>query len=214
MMRYLLFILALTLCGTASGDELEDALYRRVVVWETPSGKKVTIAHCGRGEGCKERISAFAGWIESAAAIYQIDQWILGGMAFHESGLNPFAKGSIGERGILQLHPKGVGRSISGLLFLARRRRWDCATIVRARRKVKLANPVCCIVKRLFECGGFGRSKPFASDGWPKEHVTKKTVIAHSVKLGAHTINDVQSHFFAHIFWHHAWHCTVPREKS
>jgi hypothetical protein len=37
---------------------------------------------------------------------YGLDPWLLAAMAFRESGLNPFAVGTRGEKGILQLHPK------------------------------------------------------------------------------------------------------------
>lgn len=91
---------------------LERALYERMVVWKTPKGKSVTIRHCGNEDECKERIKQFASWIQKAAIDYRLDQWMLGAIAFHESGMNPFAVGGVGEMGIFQLHPKGAGKDI------------------------------------------------------------------------------------------------------
>lgn len=110
--------LALLLLGTTAKAEwyddsaLERALYERMVVWKTPKGAAVTIRHCGKEGDCKERIKTFASWIQKAAIDYNLDQWILGAIAFHESGLNPYAVGGVGEMGIFQLHPKGAGKDV------------------------------------------------------------------------------------------------------
>jgi soluble lytic murein transglycosylase-like protein len=48
----------------------------------------------------------FAHYLIDAGVKNGIDPWLLAAMAFRESGMNPFAVGSVGERGILQLHPK------------------------------------------------------------------------------------------------------------
>ena len=41
-----------------------------------------------------------------------IDPFVLAAMAFRESGFDPFATGAAGEVGIVQLHPRGIGRSV------------------------------------------------------------------------------------------------------
>ena len=110
---------------------------RAFVTVQTPRGG-VPIAHCrnagprgpvsarvARGETrddrhanmvdrwwarCNTRLSAFARYFIRAGHTFDVDPWVLAAMARHESGLNPYATGSIGEGGIAQLHPRGVGQ--------------------------------------------------------------------------------------------------------
>lgn len=94
-------------------ETLAKALHRRVTIWTTPAGRQVEIGHCRNARmGCYSRIRMFATWINESAQKYTLDPWILAGMAVHESGLNPLAKGKAGEGGIYQLHPRGVGRNV------------------------------------------------------------------------------------------------------
>lgn len=60
-------------------------------------------------ERCDRRLAAFAGYFVRAGRVHDVDPWILASMARQESGLNPYATGPIGEGGIAQLHPRGVG---------------------------------------------------------------------------------------------------------
>lgn len=90
---------------------LLNALERRVTVWESPKGRVVHASHCRTGPGgCRARIAVITRWLADAAEKYSIDPFVLAAMAVKESGLNPFAEGSVGELGLLQLHPRGVGR--------------------------------------------------------------------------------------------------------
>jgi hypothetical protein len=84
-------------------------------------GGGVPVAHC-RYSGhpraldladpwsrCHARLTAFATIIGRAAAAHSLDPWLLLSVAIRESGLYPHAEGRVGERGIVQLHPRGVG---------------------------------------------------------------------------------------------------------
>ena len=89
------------------------ALEKRITVWRTPTGRVVHVSHCrGIRGGCRARIAAFARWMVELAQENGVDPFVLAAMAVRESGLDPFARGSAGEMGIVQLHPQGVGRAV------------------------------------------------------------------------------------------------------
>lgn len=91
-----------------SASQLQQALRSRVTIHVHPrSGKRTATPHCRRAaEGCDARLSKFASYLTDAGDKYGLDPWLLAAMAYRESGLNPFAVGTHGEKGILQLHPK------------------------------------------------------------------------------------------------------------
>ena len=85
---------------------LTDAMRARIVVSVDKSGKTIPAAHCRHAPGgCDQRLSVFAHYLVTAAQNYSIDPWLMAAMAFKESGFNPFALGSVGELGILQINP-------------------------------------------------------------------------------------------------------------
>ncbi len=90
------------------------ALENRLTVWSNErSGRRVYVWHCRRARvDCRERLVAFAQLITEASLSNGIDPFLLAGIALRESGLNPFAEGGAGERGIVQLHPRGVGSRV------------------------------------------------------------------------------------------------------
>lgn len=102
------------LVQSAMGQEpsLEQALVRTVSVNEG----RHPIAHCRAGSAgwarCVERIGAFAAAFRASGEVHGIDPWLLAAIAVRESGLNPQARGPAGELGIMQLHPRGVGRGM------------------------------------------------------------------------------------------------------
>jgi len=87
---------------------LQRAMRARVTVNTDPhTGVTIAAVHCRHApEGCDRRLLEFANYLNSAGAKSGIDPWLLAAMAFKESGFNPFAMGSLGELGILQLHPQ------------------------------------------------------------------------------------------------------------
>lgn len=108
-------ILCLWLLAPAAQAQLalHEKLTQAITVWTTPSGQRVTVAHCRYARmGCAKRLELLAQWIEDAADKHGVDPLVLSAIALHESGLNPFAQGQVGEAGIMQLHPRGVGRQV------------------------------------------------------------------------------------------------------
>jgi hypothetical protein len=106
-------------------EQLTIALVRAV---STADGRW-PVAHC-RGAGprieggdrwarCTARMRAFAALFVEAGITHQVDPWLLAAQASRESGLHPWASGAAGEIGIMQLHPRGVGRDVASLLSRA-----------------------------------------------------------------------------------------------
>ena len=103
-------LFGISLIPRAKGDEKEKlflVLDRRMVVWKKPSGESIYIWHCRSAEGgCRRRLEAFATALSEASEQYGLDPWLLAAVAIRESGMNPDAVGSVGERGIVQLNPR------------------------------------------------------------------------------------------------------------
>ncbi len=88
------------------------ALNERLTVWHN-GRRRVYVRHCREGGvDCMTRIAAMARIIVDSARIHRVDPFLVAAMALRESGLNPFAEGGIGERGLIQLHPRGVGNDV------------------------------------------------------------------------------------------------------
>lgn len=91
---------------------LTRALTERLTVWRG-GARRVYVRHCRHARsGCRARLVAFSRIIVQAAERHGVDPFLVAAMALRESGLNPFAEGGIGERGLVQLHPRGVGARV------------------------------------------------------------------------------------------------------
>ena len=88
--------------------QLGQAMRARIAVsYNQRSGKTIPAYHCRHApEGCEQRLSTFAQYLVEAGSQYGVDPWLMAAMAFKESGFNPFALGSLGEMGILQINPE------------------------------------------------------------------------------------------------------------
>jgi len=88
--------------------KLGQAMRVRIAVsYNQKSGKTIPAYHCRHApEGCESRLSTFATYLVEAGSQYGVDPWLMAAMAFKESGFNPFALGSLGEMGILQINPE------------------------------------------------------------------------------------------------------------
>jgi hypothetical protein len=86
---------------------LSNAMSARIAVaTNRRTGRTIPASHCRHAPGgCEERLSKFAHYLVDAGRLHGIDPWLMAAMAFKESGFNPFAMGSVGELGILQINP-------------------------------------------------------------------------------------------------------------
>lgn len=95
----------------ASADRLTAALLTRLTVWTRRDGTRVLTRYCRSSTvPCETRVDAFAGFFFRAARSHGIDPLLLAAIALRESNLDPSAVGPLGTAGIMQLHPRGVGR--------------------------------------------------------------------------------------------------------
>jgi hypothetical protein len=85
---------------------LQSAIRTRIAVSRDRRGTTIPAAHCRHAvQGCERRLAEFARYLVDSAARHDLDPWLMAAMAVRESGLNPFAEGSLGELGILQINP-------------------------------------------------------------------------------------------------------------
>lgn len=133
---------------------LSDALEERVTVWHRPDGTSVFIGHCRFApRGCRVRIEQLATWMYEAGVEEGIDPWILAAIAFRESGLNPWAVGRAGERGIIQLNP--LSREGSRSRFVRDERyREQCRRLDGACQREVLVAGARLLARSIRMCGG------------------------------------------------------------
>lgn len=104
-------------------DALERAFLARMTVHRRRDGTPVLSRRCREGPvDCEARVAAFARMLTDAARATGLDPFLLGALAWRESGLNPAAVSRRGAAGILQLHPRGVGRGMRFVTDRAYRR--------------------------------------------------------------------------------------------
>ncbi len=120
---FILVVLAVLRVQADNLTETQQSLYEAMRSRLT-LGSGYPVAHCrysGRPRAmdladpwsrCRPRLEAFAQLFDEAAEDHNVDPWLLLAIAVRESGLHPHAEGSIGERGLVQLHPRGVGRRV------------------------------------------------------------------------------------------------------
>lgn len=111
--------------ANAMAVSLVRALDERLTVW-SHGRRRVYVRHCRHSRaGCRARLVAFSRIIADAADRHAVDPFMVAAMALKESGLNPFAEGGAGERGIVQLHPRGVGYHVRFVRSEGYRRRCE-----------------------------------------------------------------------------------------
>lgn len=87
-------------------------------------GVGVVAPNCARApEGCRQRIELLVEYTLEAAYVYDLDPYLLAAVLFKESRYNPWAHGSIGERGVAQLHPRSKRGKKSKFVRSARYRK-------------------------------------------------------------------------------------------
>ncbi len=106
--------------GLPEADPTFVAAIKRELSVNLPNGSTAPVRHCltagprmnggDRWQRCQRRVTLFAQYFQAAGAEHDVDPWVLAAMAQRESGFAPLASGAAGEYGIMQLHPRGVGR--------------------------------------------------------------------------------------------------------
>jgi hypothetical protein len=134
---------------------LQEALRSRLTVHVHPrTGERTVTRHCRHAaEGCDTRLAEFARYLFESGEQYGVDQWLLAAMAFRESGLNPFAVGTRGEKGILQLHPKN--RRVQKVRFVQDESyRTRCQQQAGACQREVVERAAFILASSLVKCGG------------------------------------------------------------
>ncbi len=131
---------------------LGRALDRRMTVWATDH-RVVYVSHCRQTRGgCPERVASFARLIGDASERHHLDPFLLAAVAVRESGMDPTAHGSVGERGIVQLHPRGSGARVRYVRSEAYRR--SCSRRPDACQAEVLEAGASLLSRSIDRCGG------------------------------------------------------------
>jgi hypothetical protein len=97
----------------ATALSVARAFDERLTIWQGPDGSRTYAGHCRTAPGgCRARIALYAQLIARISRTQDVDPFLVAAVVLRESGLNPFAEGGVGERGIVQLHPQGAGRDV------------------------------------------------------------------------------------------------------
>lgn len=134
---------------------LQEAMRSRLTVHvHQRTGERTATKHCRHAaEGCDTRLAEFSRYLLEAGEQYGIDAWLLAAMAFRESGLNPFAVGTRGEKGILQLHPKN--RRAKDVRFVQDASYWArCQRTPGACQREVVERAAFILASSLGKCGG------------------------------------------------------------
>jgi len=96
---------------------LAAALLRLATVWVTPEAEPVYVRWCRElPQGCETHARELARLSWWAGDAYGVPPGLLMAVALHESAGNPRARGSVGEYGPWQLHPRSPhGRAVLAL---------------------------------------------------------------------------------------------------
>lgn len=79
--------------------------FQTVMCRKRSDGDFVYHLFCREDKLCLDSLKEYAKSIVKYSMQYNVDPWLAAAVAVHESNLNAYAKGSIGERTIFQLHP-------------------------------------------------------------------------------------------------------------
>jgi membrane-bound lytic murein transglycosylase MltF len=134
---------------------LQQAMRSRLTIHvHQRTGEQIATHHCrNAAEGCDHRLAEFARYLSEAGEQYALDPWLLAAMAYRESGLNPFAVGTRGEKGILQLHPKN--RRSKDIRFVQDARYWErCQHQAGACQREVVERAALILASSLHKCDG------------------------------------------------------------
>jgi hypothetical protein len=162
--------------------ELARALDARLTVWKTEGGRVIHARHCRSvRQGCRARIVTFAQWMVEVADDNRIDPFLLAAMAMRESGLDPFAEGGVGELGLIQLHPRGVGRGVKFVRSEAYRR--HCRATPGACQREVLEAGARLVARCIEQCGGVAAGLGAYNSGHCGENAYARRVLREQERL-------------------------------
>ncbi|MCB9626715.1 MAG: transglycosylase SLT domain-containing protein [Sandaracinaceae bacterium] len=137
----------------ATALSVARAFDERMTVWQAPDGRRTYASHCRAAPGgCRARIALYARLIARLSLEQDVDPFLVAAVVLRESGLNPFAEGSVGERGIVQLHPRGAGSDVEFVQSEPYRRR--CRATVDACQGEVLRVGIELLANSIRRCGG------------------------------------------------------------
>lgn len=152
----------LHLRGWARAQDETSSLHRALCRAVAVADGRSPVEHCrnagpripggDRWARCSARMRAFASLFVEAGTVHQVDPWLLAAQASRESGLHPWAEGGAGEVGIMQLHPRGVGRETAALLVRAGRAR--CERRADACQRPVIERAAAHLRRAIERCGG------------------------------------------------------------
>ncbi len=161
---------------------LARAFDERLTVWRGPNGRRTHASHCRRAPGgCRARIALYARLIAGLSQEQDVDPFLVAAVVLRESGLNPFAEGSAGERGIVQLHPQGVGRDVEFVQDERYRRR--CRDTADACQAEVLRVGVLLLANSIRRCGGVERGLGMYNGGTCQSTSYSRRVLAERSRL-------------------------------
>lgn len=99
---------------------LANSMLRMMTVWTNPNThQRIYASTCRTSRfGCENTIRQYASYFVDTANEYHVDPFLLAATAKHESNYNAFARGSRGERGIMQILPSSP--ISEGVMFIHR----------------------------------------------------------------------------------------------
>jgi hypothetical protein len=137
----------------ATALSVARAFDERMTVWQAPDGRRTYAAHCRSAPGgCRARIALYARLIARLSGDQDVDPFLVAAVVLRESGLNPFAEGGIGERGIVQLHPRGAGSDVE--FVQSERFRRQCRRTADACQEEVLRVGIELLANSIRRCGG------------------------------------------------------------
>lgn len=174
----------------ATALSVARAFDERLTIWQGPDGRRTYAAHCRVAPGgCRARIALYSRLIAQISRDQDVDPFLVAAVVLRESGLNPFAEGSVGERGIVQLHPQGAGRDVEFVQSEPYRRR--CRSAPDTCQGEVLRVGVALLANAIRRCGGVEEGLGMYNEGtcgstsYSRRVLTERSRLLELAKHGA-----------------------------
>lgn len=87
--------------------DMVEVMMQEITIGSTKEGNPVYPKYCLRQRGgCRAMVTRQAKYMVESGEKHDVDPLLVAAVAINETRLNPNAVGAVGERGIMQLHPK------------------------------------------------------------------------------------------------------------